>query len=66
MQNENFVSRPFHALSNGALVFDVNKSNILYRKIDITSRGNWASIQPPFLAYRTPLTGKASPQFERA
>jgi hypothetical protein len=40
--------------------------NIIYRKMDTTIYGNYACIQPAFLAYRTQLTGKPSAPFERA
>jgi hypothetical protein len=39
----------------------------MYRKMDKPIHGNSACIQPPFLgAYKTQLTGKQRPQFERA
>ncbi len=36
MQNAQVVSRPFHALSNGALVFAANLIHIMY-----SSTGKW-------------------------
>jgi hypothetical protein len=60
------VSKPgFHALSNGALVTALSLI-LCTRKCFKTIHGNCASIQLPFSAVRTALTGKPSAPFERA
>jgi hypothetical protein len=38
----------------------------MYRKMEETIHGNCASIQPPFSAYMTQLTGNTSAPIERA
>ncbi len=60
-----FLDKKFNVISNGALVFALIKSNIMYRKMDKTIHRNCACILPPFSAYRTQLTGKPIAPFEK-
>jgi hypothetical protein len=72
-QNVHIASRPtINVVPNGALVFYVLKSNIMYSKIDKNIHRNCACIQcfiqfnALFSAYMSQLIRKPSAPFERA